>query len=198
MPRFGRPPRRIGPPRFPIRRRILRPLRPLTPGPIRALARANRLFEEGQFAPAAGQFEQLAEAARAGKVRVAPRLFVQAARAHWRAGSLPRGMQLLRSGVEILIAAGAFAAARRIVASAAAELESLNHTGEAEEAKKLLAEIPAAPEEEAAAAAPAARPVLPTHCPQCGAVVRTDEVEWIDERTAECGYCGSPIRPEKD
>ena len=38
------------------------------------------------------------------------------------------------------------------------------------------------------------KPVLPTHCPQCGAVLRPDEVEWLDEITAECGYCGSPVR----
>ena len=41
---------------------------------------------------------------------------------------------------------------------------------------------------------PAQKPVLPTHCPSCGASVRPDEVEWLDDLTAECGYCGSPIR----
>ena len=41
---------------------------------------------------------------------------------------------------------------------------------------------------------PVKRPVLPTHCPSCGAAVRPDEVEWLDEVTAECAYCGSPIR----
>lgn len=38
--------------------------------------------------------------------------------------------------------------------------------------------------------------VLPTHCPQCGAALRPDEVDWLDETTAECGYCGSPVRED--
>jgi hypothetical protein len=47
----------------------------------------------------------------------------------------------------------------------------------------------------AAPVTPAAkRPILPTHCPSCGAGVRPDEVEWLNEVTAECAYCGSPIR----
>lgn len=41
---------------------------------------------------------------------------------------------------------------------------------------------------------PAIKPILPTHCPQCGAAIRPDEVEWLDKITAECGYCGSPVR----
>jgi hypothetical protein len=43
---------------------------------------------------------------------------------------------------------------------------------------------------------PAKKPILPTHCPSCGAAVKPDEVEWLDEITAECGYCGSPVREE--
>jgi hypothetical protein len=200
MPRFGRPPRRIRPLRVPGRRRPFGPLRPLAPGPIRALARANRMFAEGQFAPAAEQFEMLADAARAGKIRVAPRLFVLAARANWRAGRIPHGMQLLRNGLGILVSAGALEAARRIASSAADELETLGLAEEAEEARKFLSEMPAATGNGTVAVAPAAavRPLLPTHCGQCGAAVHTDEVEWMDEQTAECAYCGSPIRPETD
>ena len=33
-------------------------------------------------------------------------------------------------------------------------------------------------------------------CPSCGAAVRPDEVEWLDYVTAECAYCGSPVRGE--
>ena len=38
------------------------------------------------------------------------------------------------------------------------------------------------------------RALLPTRCPSCGAPLQQDEVEWLDEVTAECGYCGSPVR----
>ena len=33
-----------------------------------------------------------------------------------------------------------------------------------------------------------------SHCPSCGASLRPDEVEWLDDVTAECAYCGSPVR----
>ena len=35
---------------------------------------------------------------------------------------------------------------------------------------------------------------LPATCSQCGAPVRSDEVEWIDNQSAECGFCGSVIK----
>ncbi len=201
MPRFGRPLRRIGPAVFPGRRRPFGALRPLPPGPMRALANANQLFASGQFAQAAEQFEMLAQAASASRLPFAPRLFFQAARANWRAGQIPRGMQLLRTGLGILLTAGAIRRLRQMTGSAADELDELGHAPESEEVRKFLAGIPAPAESElepsGAAPAEPPHPILPTHCGQCGAVVRSDEVEWIDSQTAECAYCGSPIRPEK-
>jgi hypothetical protein len=41
-----------------------------------------------------------------------------------------------------------------------------------------------------------AKPLLPTTCPGCGGPIRADEVEWVDEVTAECPYCGSAVRGE--
>jgi hypothetical protein len=45
-------------------------------------------------------------------------------------------------------------------------------------------------------AAPAKKPILPTHCPGCGGPVRADDVDWLDDVTAECNWCGSPVRAE--
>jgi hypothetical protein len=195
MPRFGRPPRRIGPPPFPGRRRPFGAPRPLAPGPTRALANANRLFAAGEFGPAAEQFEMLARAAGTGKLPFSPRLYVQAARANWHAGRIPHGMQLLRTGLGILLTAGAVRRIRQITTAAAYELDRLGHAPEAAEVRKFLADLPA-PAESAAPPAEPVRPTLPTHCGQCGAIVRTDEVDWIDAQTAECAFCGSPIRPD--
>jgi hypothetical protein len=50
--------------------------------------------------------------------------------------------------------------------------------------------------ENLAGPAQAKRLPLPTHCPGCGAPVRPDEVEWLDDATAECAFCGSPVRGE--
>jgi hypothetical protein len=35
---------------------------------------------------------------------------------------------------------------------------------------------------------------LPTKCPSCGAAIRPNEVKWLDDVTAECRYCGTPIK----
>jgi hypothetical protein len=74
------------------------------------------------------------------------------------------------------------------------ELQSHNLNAEAEEIANLIqgnlpTEIPIE-------APVSKRPTLPTHCHSCGAAVRPNEVEWLDEVTAECDYCGSPIRGE--
>ena len=37
---------------------------------------------------------------------------------------------------------------------------------------------------------------LPPKCPQCGAPVRSDEVDWIDDASAGCAYCGSVVQAE--
>jgi len=39
--------------------------------------------------------------------------------------------------------------------------------------------------------------MLPTNCPKCGATVHSDEVDWVDDNTVECEYCGTRIRIEK-
>ena len=38
---------------------------------------------------------------------------------------------------------------------------------------------------------------LPPACPQCGAPVRGDEIDWINQYSAECIYCGSVVQTEK-
>ena len=43
------------------------------------------------------------------------------------------------------------------------------------------------------APAPPTRRRLPVACPQCGGPVRSDEVEWIDEGSAACSYCGAVL-----
>jgi hypothetical protein len=201
MPRFPKPLRRPIPPVFPVRRRPFGPPRPLAPGPIRVLAQAHRLMEEGQFAPAAEKFERLANAARAEGIPRAPRLYFQAARAYWRAGQVPHGIGLLRTGLELLAAAGAIGTVRQISTLAMAELTELGHPREAEQIKQFVSGIPGWDEsasEGQVRPKEATRPILPTHCGRCGAIVRSDEVDWIDDQTAECAYCGSPIRPERE
>jgi predicted RNA-binding Zn-ribbon protein involved in translation (DUF1610 family) len=39
-----------------------------------------------------------------------------------------------------------------------------------------------------------AKILLPSHCESCGGPIHSPEVEWLNAHTAECPYCGSPIR----
>jgi hypothetical protein len=41
------------------------------------------------------------------------------------------------------------------------------------------------------------RGLLPTSCPKCGAPVHSEDIDWVDENTAECEYCGTLIRTEE-
>jgi hypothetical protein len=83
---------------------------------------------------------------------------------------------------------------RRNVKRVLSELESRGLKAEAAEITAWLSSIAPGITEADTEPPSAKRPQLPTHCPSCGAAVRPDEVEWLDEVTAECAYCGSPIR----
>ena len=199
MARFNRRFQRMGSPI--LRRRFGRPfgvLPPLPPEMIRGMVQAHRLFAIGQYSQSASLLENLANTAHASGLPRAPRLFFQAARANWHANQVAHGSDLLHVALDLLAAAGALGIAVKITAMATAELNSLGYKQEADSLRDYVSKIPGW--QEAASIAPPedkAKPVLPTHCTQCGAIVRPDDVDWIDEITAACAYCGSPIRPEK-
>jgi hypothetical protein len=170
----------------------------LPPGMIHGMVQAHRLFATGQYAQSASLLDNLANTARADDLPRAPRLFFQAARANWHANQTAHGMDLLHVALDMLVAAGAIGIAIQIASMATAELNNLGYKQEADSLRDYGSKIPGW--QEAASEAPEddkGKPVLPTHCTQCGAIVRRDDVDWIDEITAACAYCGSPMRPEK-
>ena len=158
------------------------------------LQEANFAFDKGEYGRAAELFERMAETASARGGPRAPLYYLQAGRARVFAGQTALGMPSLMQGLELLSEQRLFLrlhrARRRLI-------NELRERGLAEEAAEIEAwmTIPeASASETESPEAQAKRPVLPTHCPSCGAAVRPDEVEWLDEVTAECDYCGSPIR----
>jgi hypothetical protein len=151
----------------------------------------------GQFAEASEAFEQLAAGALARQGPRAPVFFLQAGRARIQNGQSAIGIEHLKHGLQLFADRGdmyrVFHAGNRVLAE-------LRQRGSSDEAKQiqdfLNALIPkgfAPPPDEAAEAK---KPILPTHCPSCGAAVKPDEVDWLDDVTAECEYCGSPVRGE--
>jgi hypothetical protein len=164
--------------------------KPIAP-PI--LQRANQLMAAGDYENAAIAFKDLAQRAEDRFPQRAPILYMEAGRAAILSGQTKVGVAHLGRGLTILAAQGRFARMQALGLRTADELRARNLTTEAEEIASLLrGNLPEeiSPEQSAIAR----RPVLPTHCPSCGAVVRPNEIEWLDEVTAECDYCGSPVR----
>jgi hypothetical protein len=159
------------------------------------LQRAHEMLEAGDYAGASAAFLDLARGAEERFPGRAPFLFIQAGLATVFAGQSKNGVEYLRRGLTILASQGRIPRMRMAGQRIMDELKARGFNSEADEIAALLnANTPQG--------IPAARPVqskratLPTHCPSCGAAVRADEVEWIDDLTAECDYCGSPVRGE--
>jgi hypothetical protein len=160
------------------------------------LRRANELMATGNYAAAAEAFEQLARGAQMRGIPRDARLFLQAGRCRILAGQTPAGMTDLKQGLSIIASRGNFQNLQNAGQRAMAELTQRGLSAEAAEIEALLkGSIPAS-----FAAGPAASPakprLLPTSCPGCGGPLRSDEVEWSDEATAECPFCGGAVRAE--
>ena len=176
-----------------FRRHIRRTLSQNVP-PV--LQEANFAFDKGEYGRAAELFENIAQSADARGGPRAPIFHLQAGRARVFAGQTKLGIPSLKRGLELFAQRGQLIKLHRASRRVIADLNALGLTAEATEMeswlKNMSPSIPAIETEPA----PAKRPTLPTHCPSCGAGVRPDEVEWLDDVTAECAYCGSPIREE--
>lgn len=159
------------------------------------LQEANFAFDKGEYGRAGELFERIAQTADARGGPRAPLFHLQAGRARVLAGQVKLGMPSLRRGLEILAERRQLnrlhQAGQRIILDLR-ENNLEEETAEIELWIKTLA--PSPPSFEKPHEAPAGKPDLPIHCPSCGAAVRPDEVEWLDENTAECAYCGSLLR----
>jgi len=182
--------------RSPMRRR-----RPMGPPPQqnrahRALQRAHRQMENGDYANAADIFERLGRAAHdRGILRQAPRLYLQAGRAYMLAGATEKGGDLLRQGLNIFVEGQHWPQLHRSGQRVVDELEQWGHSDLAKEFDEWLnSTLPEKSEAYQRAAAATSRPQLPIHCPSCGGPIRADDVEWLDATTAECPYCSSGVR----
>jgi hypothetical protein len=178
------------------RRGFPRPFgRTLIPDIPPALRRANELMAIGDYAGAAQAYEEMARRAVARNGPRAPMLLLQAGRMRILAGQVPLGMTHLQQGLGLFAGRGQWQQFRNSSQRLMAELSQQGLTGEAGQIEAALkAGLPAGfiP----APAPDKARRVLPTNCPGCGGPLHSGELEWSDEFTAECPYCGSAVRAE--
>ncbi len=175
------------------RRPFVRPFRrAVMPTIPPALMRANELLAAGNYPAAAEAFEQLARGAQTRALPHDAQLFLQAGRCRILAGQVPAGMADLKQGLSILAQRGNWRRFQNAAQRAVADLNQRGLTAEAAEIEALFkASLPAS-----FVAGPAPKRRLPTTCPACGAPLHADEVEWEDEFTAECPYCGGAVQAE--
>lgn len=171
------------------------------PKPHPLLQRANELMAISDFSGAALAFEELAQAAKARTGPAAPHLFIQAGRARILAGQVLVGLDHLKQGLSLFAERGEWLKFHRNRKKMVEELHRLKLHGEAEAlAIFFSADIPEGIKEdetynqEVAGRVERRKAILPVNCQGCGAPLRSDEVEWVDEVTAECPYCGSLSR----
>jgi hypothetical protein len=155
------------------------------------LQEANMAFEKGEFGRAAERYEKIARVADARGGPRAAMLLMQAGRARIFAGQASLGLRSLRRGLELLAESGQFMRLQQLGTRTIAELKERSLEDEATNIEILLGTLLP---KDMVVEQPAKRASLPTHCPSCGAPLRPDEVEWFEDATAECGYCGSPAR----
>ena len=159
------------------------------------LQEANFAFDKGEYGRAAELFEQIAQVADARGGPRAPLFHLQAGRSRILAGQTVLGMPSLKRGLELLKQGRYFLRLHRSWRRIIADLTERGLMKEASEIEAWFkAELPPAPKLDESETTK--HPVLSTHCSSCGAAVKPDEVEWLDDITAECGYCGSPVREE--
>ena len=157
------------------------------------LRRANHLSEQGDHFNAGVIFEELAERAlNRGLSRQTPMLHLQSAHAYVLAGEEEKGIILARKGLDMLADAQRWGklniVGQRVVDTLAVSGYAKESDGIQEWLSKTLdgrSSSKSTPDKELGQ--------LPPKCPYCGATIRSDEVSWIDNKSAECAYCGSAV-----
>ena len=159
------------------------------------LQEANFAFDKGEYGRAGELFEQIAKTAEARSGPRAPLFYLQAGRSRVYADQIFIGMEHLKHGLSLFASRGQMKKVSNVGNRIVWDLIQHNLKKEAEEIstyiKTLVPSMSAMSDDRAQR-----KVVLPTHCPSCGAPLRPDEIDWLDEVTAECGYCGSPVREE--
>jgi hypothetical protein len=158
---------------------------------MRPLRQAHAALLAGQPAEAGEVFETIADEAAGLGMPSAAALSVEAGLAWILAAQIGRGVALAERGLGWLQEGGGGA---RLPILRDRVVEALKQSGHGTEAAAFAQKYAALPMAASPASTPPARRDLPASCPQCGGRVRPDEVEWVDDATAVCDYCGSVLK----
>ena len=179
-----------------FRRPMRRAVRRMTTGTINQneFFRANWLFTAGQYEPAANEFSHLAQRMeRAGKPRQAANLHAKAALAWGKTGDEARALTQANLAFTQFTLLGM---QRRIVEFKVEFNQILHPEGTPDKPSTGNESNGESQPVFVTSAVKHPRGKLPVMCDQCGAPVRSDEVEWIDDNSAECDFCGATLLAE--
>jgi hypothetical protein len=158
------------------------------------LQSANRLMETERYEQAYPLLKRLADrAAEHGMPIRAANLYLRAARARLEMGSAPDALQLAQRAIALLNQAGRTERLRQLLPVL---IDDLEKRGYHEQAVGLRAEMTALTGSRASAKPQTEKGSLPPKCPACNGPVRAGEIDWIDERTAQCPYCGTTMQAQ--
>jgi hypothetical protein len=178
-------------------RRARRILRPLGLPAVRRLRLAHARREAGDYAAAAREFHELGVQGEAQGIPRSVQAFLLAGQTYLSAGQHDQGLDDLRHAVE---GARRFGQLDRLIAAGPRIADELRRAGFASEAQVFLDLLGSAGALNSGAASPSAAapaPRLPPKCPECGGIVHPGEVEWADEHSVICDYCGSVIQGQE-
>jgi hypothetical protein len=184
------------------KKRMFRPKgKNFAPTPHPKMQRANELMAIEDYTGAARAIEDLAKVASSRNGPAAPHLYIQAGRAYILAGQITDGLTNIQMGLKLFADREEWLKFRRNRWRVVRELRESGYENEAKALKNFLSEempadmkLPANEPQHDPKPVARARATLPTHCQECGAPLRINEVEWVDENTAECPYCGNITR----
>ena len=167
--------------------------RAIAPGLAPQLRHGHNLLAAGSFAEAARIFEALAGASMGAGPR-SGHLLLQAGHARVLNGEQLAGVEQILRGLQLIAASGRAMLFDRAARRSIEFLQQQGLVEAASQVEQLLGGQSGSPTTAGSPPKRAQAARLPTHCPSCGAALRPDEVEWLDDVTAECDFCGSPVR----
>lgn len=163
----------------------------IPPALLALFHQANQAYNARRYAEAAPLFVTLSETARqTNRPRRAVQLRLRAADSYGRAGNKEMALAEAQKVLQFVQRRGQPEQLAHVMGRVVAVLEELGWSAEAAtlQQKFGVGRVIAQP------AVAQRRLQLPAQCPHCLGPVRSDEVEWIDNRSAACAYCGGTIR----
>jgi hypothetical protein len=169
----------------------------LTPVQLNALRQVNQFAANGRNLEAAGILTQLAQKMEnTNHPRRAANFHAQAAHLYADGSDPVQALAHAQAALRLFIQHQMANRAPRFYANITQKMRNRGMpAGAAQLEKEFGSSIGAIP----ATAQPAGQPNrgrLPSSCPQCGAPARSDEVDWIDNASAECVFCGAVIQTQ--